>query len=241
MSRRFTVAVGTITRLHDSKGNSYLVDAARIVLDARPNARFFLAGEGPLRAKLARLDELTWKEGKVRGAENHLWLVSSSDFNGDPAAFESALDAFLSEAEKREKPADARAPRIGYIGVPPIFTDFYDVMENAGASVVFNETQRQFSMPGDAADIYEQYARYTYPYDVFGRIADIARQAELRGLDGIIHYTQSFCFRAIEDLLIRREVKLPILTVEGDRPGPVDARTRIRLEGFVEMLRDRKT
>jgi glycosyltransferase involved in cell wall biosynthesis len=42
------VVLGTVTRLHDSKGNQYLVDAARLVLDARPNARFFLFGEGPL-------------------------------------------------------------------------------------------------------------------------------------------------------------------------------------------------
>jgi glycosyltransferase involved in cell wall biosynthesis len=42
-------AVGTITRLHDSKGNSYLVDAAARVLAARPRARFYLVGEGPLR------------------------------------------------------------------------------------------------------------------------------------------------------------------------------------------------
>jgi glycosyltransferase involved in cell wall biosynthesis len=41
-------AVGTITRLHDSKGNSYLVDAARKVVDTRPNAKFMLFGEGPL-------------------------------------------------------------------------------------------------------------------------------------------------------------------------------------------------
>lgn len=42
------VVMGTVTRLHDSKGNEYLVAAARIVLDARPQARFFLFGEGPL-------------------------------------------------------------------------------------------------------------------------------------------------------------------------------------------------
>jgi glycosyltransferase involved in cell wall biosynthesis len=41
-------AVGTITRLHDSKGNSYLVDAAARVVRERPAARFFLVGEGPL-------------------------------------------------------------------------------------------------------------------------------------------------------------------------------------------------
>jgi glycosyltransferase involved in cell wall biosynthesis len=46
------VVMGTVTRLHDSKGNEYLVDAARLVLDARPHARFFLFGEGPLLASL---------------------------------------------------------------------------------------------------------------------------------------------------------------------------------------------
>jgi len=41
-------AVGSVTRLHDSKGNSYLVDAAALVLRQRPAARFFVVGEGPL-------------------------------------------------------------------------------------------------------------------------------------------------------------------------------------------------
>ena len=41
-------AIGTVTRLHDSKGNSYLVDAAAEVVRQRPAARFFLVGEGPL-------------------------------------------------------------------------------------------------------------------------------------------------------------------------------------------------
>jgi glycosyltransferase involved in cell wall biosynthesis len=52
-------AIGTITRLHESKGNSYLVDAAARVVAARPAARFFLVGEGPLlpdlQAQAARL------------------------------------------------------------------------------------------------------------------------------------------------------------------------------------------
>jgi glycosyltransferase involved in cell wall biosynthesis len=41
-------AIGTVTRLHESKGNSYLVDAAAEVVRQRPAARFFLVGEGPL-------------------------------------------------------------------------------------------------------------------------------------------------------------------------------------------------
>jgi glycosyltransferase involved in cell wall biosynthesis len=45
-------AIGTITRLHDSKGNDYLIEAARQVVNRHANARFFLAGEGPLRPAL---------------------------------------------------------------------------------------------------------------------------------------------------------------------------------------------
>ena len=45
-------AAGTVTRLHDSKGNSFLVEAARLVLNDRPFARFYMFGEGPLRQPL---------------------------------------------------------------------------------------------------------------------------------------------------------------------------------------------
>ena len=46
------LAVGTVTRLHESKGNRYLVEAARLVVDRRPRARFHIVGEGPLRGEL---------------------------------------------------------------------------------------------------------------------------------------------------------------------------------------------
>jgi glycosyltransferase involved in cell wall biosynthesis len=45
-------AIGTVTRLHESKGNSYLVEAARMVVDKKPEAKFLLVGEGPLREPL---------------------------------------------------------------------------------------------------------------------------------------------------------------------------------------------
>jgi glycosyltransferase involved in cell wall biosynthesis len=46
------IVIGTVTRLHESKGNSYLVEAAPLVLDRRPDARFILVGEGPLQPSL---------------------------------------------------------------------------------------------------------------------------------------------------------------------------------------------
>lgn len=51
--------VGTVTRLHESKGNRYLVDAAGLLARERPDLRFVLVGEGPLlsdlKAQAARL------------------------------------------------------------------------------------------------------------------------------------------------------------------------------------------
>jgi glycosyltransferase involved in cell wall biosynthesis len=47
-----TFAVGTITRLMPSKGNQYFVQAARLVLDRVPSARFYIVGEGELQASL---------------------------------------------------------------------------------------------------------------------------------------------------------------------------------------------
>ena len=101
---------------------------------------------------------------------------------------------------------------------------------------MFNEVQRQFAMPFDTDDLVEQYALYTYPYDIFARIEDIKREIDRRNLAGLIHYTQSFCFRQIQDLIIRTYIDLPILTLEGDAPTKLDARTKVRIESFVEML-----
>lgn len=188
----------------------------------------------PLRRKLKVLDELTWQTGKVTGGENHLWLVSSSDFNGDPALFERNLDDFLVEARKR--PVKEPALRLAFAGVPPIFSDLYDYLESRGASVVLNEMQRQFSMPNDSASLVEQHLQYTYPYDVFFRIEDLQREMEKRNAQGLIHYVQTFCHRGIEDIILRERIKVPALTLEGDAPGALDARTRLRIDVFLEML-----
>lgn len=191
-----------------------------------------------IRAKLRRLDRLSWQENVVTGLENNLFLVSSSDFGGDPEKFEHDVDKFLSAAGKRE-PAKNEI-RLGYLGVPPILSRFYEHIESLGARVIFNEVQRQFSMPFDHKDIVDQYLEYTYPYDMDGRLSDIKKAVEERQLDGLIHYTQMFCYRQIYDIIIRNDLSIPILTLEGDRPGQIDGRTALRIETFVEMLKDRK-
>lgn len=192
-----------------------------------------------IRAKLKKLDELTFLENRVSGLENHRFLVSSSDFGGDPEAFEKELDEFLLEV--RERAPRREAVRLGYLGVPAIFSGLNEFIESLDARVVFNEVQRQFSMPEARSNIVDQYLAYTYPYSVKGRISDIHEAIRTRRLDGLIHYTQTFCYRQIYDILLRENLSIPILTLEGDRPAALDSRTALRIETFLQMLKDRKS
>ncbi len=180
------------------------------------------------------IDDLTWRDGKVSGSENAMWLISCSDLMGDCVVYESKAREFLDAASAR--PPGACGVRLGLIGIPPICEGVHEAVERLGGRVVFNEVPRQFSMPYGAKDLLAQYSQYTYPYDVFARIEDIRKETARRRIAGLIHYVQSFCFRQVEDVIIRELIPMPILTLEVDRPGPLDARLRTRLEAFMEML-----
>ena len=188
------------------------------------------------RKKAKMLDELTWKHNKATGFENHIWQLCCSDFNGDVAEFNEQITNKICEIKKREK--NTSRIRIGYIGVPPINSDLYDFVESLGARIVFNEVQRQFSMAHgiENDDLVEVYRDFTYPYSIEERLKDINEQIKVREINGIIHYTQAFCFRAIEDIVVKKVIDVPVLTIEGDRPVALDARTKLRIESFIEMI-----
>ena len=182
---------------------------------------------------LATIDEMTWKEGLVKGAENHLWLVRASDMLGDYKNYHTMAQAFIAQIGGRKR---TEGVRIGYIGVPPILPDIYEFIESVGGYVVYNETQRQFSLPYKTRDIVDRYLRYTYPYGVFARLEDIKEEIQKRRIQGVIHYVQAFCYRAIEDVILREVLDVPIVSIEGDLPKKLDTRTRLRIEAFIEML-----
>jgi benzoyl-CoA reductase/2-hydroxyglutaryl-CoA dehydratase subunit BcrC/BadD/HgdB len=186
------------------------------------------------------VDELTYIHCKANGFENHLHQVSLSDFNGDINVFESDLKKAIEEIKTRE-PINKKL-RLGYIGVPPMTADIYGFVENFNAHFVYNEVQREFAFPRgtEAKNIYEQYYDYTYPYNTEFRILELKKQIEERQLDGIIHYTQAFCYRAVEDIIIKNKLDIPILNIEGDKLNTLDARTKLRLEAFLDMLLDLK-
>ncbi len=207
---------------------------ARVMGSSIAQAEALRRDLAPLRRKLAELDDLAWKGGKLAGGELHSWLVSSSDMRSDPRAFESELDSFLSDARARK--ARPGGIRLGILGIPPIVNDLFEKLEELGGRLVYCEMARQFSMPYECGSLLEQYVRYTYPYDIFFRLSDVRAEVERRRLRGLVHYVQSFCFRAAQDRLVKEIVQVPVLTVECDRPGPADERTLMRLESFLEML-----
>jgi benzoyl-CoA reductase/2-hydroxyglutaryl-CoA dehydratase subunit BcrC/BadD/HgdB len=192
------------------------------------------------RALAKEIDELTYMHNKATGFENHLYQVSSSDFNGDLAAFEVDLEKVIKDIKNRE-PIN-RKLRLGYIGVPPMTCDIYEFVENLNANFVYNEVQREFAFPraDKALNIYEQYYDYTYPYDTAFRIKELKKQIKERKLDGIIHYTQAFCYRAVADIVLKEKLDIPILNIEGDKLNILDARTKLRLEAYLDMLLDLK-
>ena len=190
---------------------------------------------------LAReIDKLTYIDNKANGFENHLYQVSLSDFNGDVDNFEDELKTVISNIRRRN--SDDKKIRLGYIGVPPMTGDLYEFVEMFDAKFVYNEVQREFTFPrGDKAlNIYEQYYDYTYPYDINFRIIELKKQIRKRKLDGIIHYTQAFCHKAVEDIVLKQKLDIPILNIEGDKINTLDARTKLRLEAFLDMLPDLK-
>jgi benzoyl-CoA reductase/2-hydroxyglutaryl-CoA dehydratase subunit BcrC/BadD/HgdB len=190
----------------------------------------------PARNLALKLDELTWKERLITGGENHLWLVSTSDFNQDQQKYEQELQELIDQCQQRP-PYPREELRLGYIGVPSVYgKELYAYLEAQGARVIFNETQRQFAMPQPGNSLAEQYSNYTYPYSIHERVKDITTEISRRRLDGIIHYVQAFCHRGIGDIIFRNSLKLPILTLEGNDDFFLTNHVKTRVEAFLDML-----
>jgi benzoyl-CoA reductase/2-hydroxyglutaryl-CoA dehydratase subunit BcrC/BadD/HgdB len=190
----------------------------------------------PARELALKLDELTWKDNRISGKENHQWLVAASDFNGDINKYQVELKT-LFETRYRRTPYPDSEIRLAYIGVPAVFAgELYRYIEKHGARVVFNEVQRQFAMPEPGTSLAEQYTNYTYPYSIQERITDINTEIKRRRIDGVIHYVQAFCHRGIGDIILRDAIKLPMLTLEGNADFFLNNHVKTRIEAFLDMI-----
>ncbi len=194
----------------------------------------------PSRDLALKLDELTWKDNKASGWENNLWLISTSDFNGDYLKYQKELQELIDKSMQRQT-YPSQEIRVGYIGVPSVYAkEFYPYVEKHGARVVFNEVQRQFAMPEPGGSLAEQYTNYTYPYSINEQIADIKTELKKRRIDGIIHYVQAFCHRGIGDIVMRSAINVPMLTLEGNADFFLNGHVKTRIEAFLDMIERRK-
>jgi benzoyl-CoA reductase/2-hydroxyglutaryl-CoA dehydratase subunit BcrC/BadD/HgdB len=190
-----------------------------------------------VRANLAIIDRMTWEDRSVTGQENNLWQLCSSDMEGNYGEYGRRTADFLVEAKGR-RPQEGIP--LGYVGVPPINSDLHQFIEDLGCHIIYNEVQRQFALPYPDKGIVDRYLLYTYPYGIFARLTDMKQEIARRKPKGIVHYVQAFCYRAVEDIILRESLGVPVLTIEGDLPRQLDTRTKLRIEAFVEMLQGRE-
>lgn len=188
-----------------------------------------------IRALTGQIDALAVARGCVTSRELFLAQLALTDFNGDPQTERTRQANLLAQAQQR--PTDKSQIRLGVVGVPTILTDLWEVIESAGGRVMYHEVPQQFSLAwGVGKTLPETFLDYTYSRPAAVRVREVARQVRERDLAGVIHYVQSFCHRQIHDMVLRQELSVPVLTVEADRPGAVDGRTRTRIEAFLEQL-----
>ena len=77
-----TFAVGTVTRLMPSKGNQFLIDAVRPIVDQIPHAHVYIAGEGELQGELEA-------QARTLGVSDRVHFLG---FQRDVAAVLSSFD-----------------------------------------------------------------------------------------------------------------------------------------------------
>jgi glycosyltransferase involved in cell wall biosynthesis len=185
-------AVGTVTRLHESKGNSYLIDAAARVIAERSNIRFFLVGEGPLlndlQAQAAGLG-LGHRFVFVGFHRNVARILSAFDLSVFPSLWEGTpITAF--EALAMGKPIVATDAD----GLLDILTDGQDaiIVPKRDAAALANRIVWAQDRPDDRARL-AAAARQTgnqYGIDVFVRkmeklyrlLHEVSRVTRRRGL-----------------------------------------------------------
>ncbi|MFC1566249.1 2-hydroxyacyl-CoA dehydratase family protein [bacterium] len=192
-----------------------------------------------VREKIYKMDN----DRNISSFDSHYFQVASTDFEGDYKKFEKKLDVGIN----KKRQVDDYRVELGFIGVPSIVSDIFQFIDSSGARIVLHESARQFTFPylkskkitkTNFKDIYiKQFLEYTYPYEIGFRLRDIENQIKKRNIRGIIHYVQSFCYKALDDVLIRKKLDVPVLTLEEDRPGKLSRRAKTRIEAFVNMLR----
>jgi hypothetical protein len=158
-------------------------------------------------------------------------MVSASDLEGDLTKFKMHID-------KVEKQKQEYTNRIALLGVPPIYSDFHNLLKSLGLHVVYDELPYEFArLSGENInELAKNYSTYTFARTLEFRLNFLEKELKKRKVDGVIHYTQFACHHLLEDDVLRERLNYPFLTIQGDLPGYTPKQAILRLEAFSEML-----
>ncbi len=169
------VVIGSVTRLHDSKGNEYLVEAAAQVARERPQAKFLLFGEGPLRpaleaqaAALGLGDRFVFG-GFVKDVAGVLWAFDISVF---PSLWEGTpLTVF--EAMAAGRPIVATDAD----GLLDVLTDGRDalIVPRRDATALARRIIELIDSPDERARLSAEAARTAVEYDIASFVRKMER------------------------------------------------------------------
>jgi glycosyltransferase involved in cell wall biosynthesis len=185
-------AFGTVTRLHESKGNTYLVEAAALVLRDRPRSKFFIVGEGPLLEPLQQQAAALGLGGRfvfAGFARDVARVVSAFDVSVFPSLWEGTpLTVF--EALAMGKPIVATDAD----GLVDVLTDGHDALivpkRNAGALAkglvrAFDEPETRTRLAAHAFETGKEYDILAFVRkmeQLYGLLHRVSRATRRRGV-----------------------------------------------------------
>jgi len=193
----------------------------------------------PVRQTLRELDRRLWTTGDVPAEEVRIALLSATDFQSDPEAFKQRLTSVGSTIPLRSSGFEGQVDhgvRIALFGVPGLLSDLVPFLEELGARMVLFETEHAFAMLSEVEAVEQQYGPtgYPYPYGIEVRLKRFVELCQQRSVDRVVYYQQAFCHHNLETRRVLEALApLPVLTMEGDVPGMLTQRDRLRLETFV--------
>ncbi len=185
-----------------------------------------------IRRGISDLIGLNFRAGRVSGRTVWDLLVRSGDFGGYPRAFKERLDLALEKGA--EKQPLARRVRLGLIGDPCPTPELFGLLEALGAEVFFQEAIESWAMPGSSsASLSWRTLECPHLWEAGRRSVRIHDEVLARSLYALIHIVWSGAYRKIEEISIKEEVHVPILTLEFSYPAVLTPAHTMRIESFV--------
>jgi hypothetical protein len=104
--------------------------------------------------------------------------------------------------------------RIGILGTPPFDNSFYEVLDDAGALVVFDEAGLEGFPLGHFSDLALLYNQLSLPYGIKVRREKLEKEKTERSVDAFIYCTHSLSESKTNVVFLESELRVPFYIFE---------------------------